>query len=129
MVMASDGLQKSANQRGSLPPPAVCGNSTPLLTSTPSGREGRQRGGDVVRAQPARDQAARADGLQRSPVEGDAGAAGQAVGVGVEQIAVCAQRVAGDQLSRGRFVAGAHVDGLERRARHGRDQFDASRRR
>src|SRR5215471_7533850 len=80
-----------------------------------------QRGGDVVGTQAAGDHTAWADALQRLPVERDAGAAGESVGVGIEQVPMGSIDVVVDQRRDLRLGADADVQRLEGRQGHGGD--------
>src|SRR5439155_2323353 len=86
-------------------------------------REGGQRRRDVVRAQTSRHQTAWPDALQGRPIEGRAGAAMEAVGVGVQEIEMSAHSIGRDDLGRASLLANAHMDGLDRRPWHGVDDI------
>src|SRR5947208_4523504 len=90
MVIAAYGLQKSSNKA------RIFAAGRELDTAAhihAEGRQARQRAGNVVGTQPAGDQAAWPHPSQRTPVKRAAGAAGQTLSVGVEEVAMGAQRV------------------------------------
>src|SRR2546428_5963307 len=116
LIIAADCLQKSSDETWIL---AAIGELDAATHVDAQRLQCGQRVDNVVRLQSAGDEAARTDSTQSAPIEGASGAARQRLGVGIEQVAVCAERIGGHDFGGGGLMASLDVERLEGRARHG----------